>query len=205
MIEYKYVKIYNEGRKMSQITRNAITESTLKLAAQRPIKKITVKDITNDCGITRNTFYYYFKDIYDVLDIAFCNEISKAMGDDGKAFTNDESFFELAEFVLKNKAVFKNVYNIMGDKKMKSYLNEKIHDMTMAYIRGEAVGLNASEEDLAIIAVFYEEALAGIVIRWLKGDMPKGVATDITEMAHKMRTIFAGLVRNAVENSLKLK
>ena len=53
---------------MSQLTRRAIIECTLNLAEKKPLRKITVKDIVSACGITRNTFYYHFHDIYEVLD-----------------------------------------------------------------------------------------------------------------------------------------
>ena len=42
-------------------------ESVRDLAASRPVDKITVKDITDQCGISRNTFYYHYQDIYQVL------------------------------------------------------------------------------------------------------------------------------------------
>ena len=52
---------------MSQLTRKAIMKCTLELAEKKSLKKITVKDIADECGITRSTFYYHFSDIYDVL------------------------------------------------------------------------------------------------------------------------------------------
>ena len=47
--------------------RNAIMESLLKLLEERPLSKITVKDIVDDCGINRNTFYYHFESADAVL------------------------------------------------------------------------------------------------------------------------------------------
>ena len=48
---------------MSQLTKRAITESFMKLINQVPFDKITVKDIVEDCGVNRNTFYYHYRDI----------------------------------------------------------------------------------------------------------------------------------------------
>lgn len=53
---------------MPSFTKKAIMESFLHLAAKKPLDKITVRDIVDDCGINRNTFYYYFQDIYAVLE-----------------------------------------------------------------------------------------------------------------------------------------
>ena len=48
---------------MPNFTRKAIKESFLKLLSQRPLSQITVKDIVEDCGINRNSFYYHFADL----------------------------------------------------------------------------------------------------------------------------------------------
>ena len=53
---------------MPSFTKKAIRESFLHLVAKKPLDKITVRDIVDDCGINRNTFYYYFQDIYAVLE-----------------------------------------------------------------------------------------------------------------------------------------
>ena len=73
-----------------QLTKMAIRESFLRLLAQKTFDKITVKSIVEDCGLTRNTFYYYYEDTYDILDDILSEEIlrySKLM-EDGVTFTN---------------------------------------------------------------------------------------------------------------------
>ena len=46
---------------MASLTRKAIMDSLMKLLDQCPLNRITVKDIVEDCGINRNTFYYHFQ------------------------------------------------------------------------------------------------------------------------------------------------
>ena len=53
---------------MSQITKYALENSLKNLLLQKPLDKITISDITDDCGISRMTFYYHFKDIYDLVE-----------------------------------------------------------------------------------------------------------------------------------------
>ena len=48
---------------MSQVTKRALEASLKNLLLQKPLSKITISDITEDCGINRMTFYYHFKDI----------------------------------------------------------------------------------------------------------------------------------------------
>ena len=53
---------------VSQTTKRALEASLKKLLLQKPLNKITINDITEDCGVNRMTFYYHFKDIYDLVD-----------------------------------------------------------------------------------------------------------------------------------------
>lgn len=71
MVYYKYAdrQIRRKGDgAVPSFTKKAIRESFLHLIAKKPLDKITVRDIVDDCGINRNTFYYYFQDIYAVLE-----------------------------------------------------------------------------------------------------------------------------------------
>ena len=61
------------------LTKNAIMTSLVKLLNEKPLDKITVKDIVEDCGINRNTFYYHYHDIYDPLKDIFNIETKKAL------------------------------------------------------------------------------------------------------------------------------
>ena len=60
---------------MSQITKKALAQSLKNLLLKKPLNKITINDITDDCGINRMTFYYHFKDIYDLLEWIYTNEV----------------------------------------------------------------------------------------------------------------------------------
>ena len=52
---------------MSEITKRALEQSLKNLLNVKPLSKITISDIANDCGINRMTFYYHFRDIYDLI------------------------------------------------------------------------------------------------------------------------------------------
>lgn len=49
-------------------TRKLIMDSFIELSSKKEFKDITVKDITTEAMINRATFYYHFKDIYDLLE-----------------------------------------------------------------------------------------------------------------------------------------
>ena len=64
---------------MSQVTKRALEASLKNLLLQKPLSKITISDITEDCGINRMTFYYHFKDIYDLVEWSCQEDASRAL------------------------------------------------------------------------------------------------------------------------------
>ena len=64
---------------MSDITKRALEESLKNLLLQKPLDKITISDIAADCGISRMTFYYHFKDIYDLVEWTCMEDARRAL------------------------------------------------------------------------------------------------------------------------------
>ena len=54
---------------MSEITKKALATSLKKLLSKKELSKITITNITKDCGVNRQTFYYHFKDVYDWSEV----------------------------------------------------------------------------------------------------------------------------------------
>lgn len=61
-------KLCRGGLPMSQITKRALASSLKLLLLQKPLNKITINDIAEKCGVSRMTFYYHFKDVYDLVE-----------------------------------------------------------------------------------------------------------------------------------------
>ena len=87
---------------MAKFTRQAIMFCLLKLLEEKSIDKITVKDICEACEINRNTFYYYYSDIYQVLEELMRYETEESLAEkEGK-----ESFYE--EYLRRYHLVLEN-------------------------------------------------------------------------------------------------
>ena len=64
---------------MPNTTKQALEESLKHMLLKKPLDKITIRDITEDCGISRMAFYYHFQDIYDLVEWACIEDASKAL------------------------------------------------------------------------------------------------------------------------------
>ena len=95
---------------MAKFTQKAIMSAFLDLLHRMSLDKITVKDIVDECGINRNTFYYYYQDIYDLLEDVFETEYNMVMSQ-----ASDEDNFEDAcrratHLILEYKEAIEHMY-----------------------------------------------------------------------------------------------
>ena len=109
---------------MPPFTKQAIIGSFVKLLNQKPLDKITVKDIVDDCGVNRNTFYYYFQDIYAITDEVFRSETSKIIQDKEIYTSWQDTLMNAAKFALENKKAIYHIYNSVNRRFLEQYLYE---------------------------------------------------------------------------------
>lgn len=95
---------------MPWITKRAVEQSLKNLLLKKPLTKITINDIAEDCGINRMTFYYHFKDIYDLVEWACFEDARKALEDNRTHDTWQQGLLQIFEAVLENKPFVMNVY-----------------------------------------------------------------------------------------------
>lgn len=149
---------------MSNITKRALEASLKNLLLQKPLNKITVGDIANDCGINRMTFYYHFKDIYDLIEWSCVEDATKAL--EGKKTYNtwQEGFLNIFNAVLDNKPFIMNVYRSVSREQIEMYLYKFTYNLLIDVVNEKSVGMAVSDEDKKFIADFYKYAFVGIML-----------------------------------------
>lgn len=156
---------------MKQVTKRALAASLKKLLLQKPLDKITVIDIVNDCGVNRQTFYYHFKDIYDLSDWLFLDETSVALAGQKTYETWEQGFLNIFEWVLENKPLVLNVYRSVSREYLERYLYGVTYDLVMGVVNERAVGMSVQESDKKFIADFYKFAFVGLMLEWIRTGM----------------------------------
>ena len=95
-------------------TKLALETSLKNLLLKKPVDKITITDLTNDCGITRMAFYYHFKDIYDLVEWSCYEDASRALQGKKTYETWQEGLMQIFEAVMENKPFIMNVYHALS-------------------------------------------------------------------------------------------
>lgn len=184
---------------MSQTTKKALAASLKKLLMEKPLDKITVIDIVEDCEVNRQTFYYHFQDIYDLVEWIFANDADKAL--DGKKTygTWQQGFLQIFEYVLENKALIMNTYKSISRDQLERYLYEVTYKLLIGVVEEKAVGMNVRDEDKEFIADFYKFGFVGLMLEWIRCGMKEDpkvlvehlsilIQGDITRALEKYRT-----------------
>lgn len=180
---------------MSQVTKRALEESLKRMLLKKPVNKITISDITEDCGINRMTFYYHFKDIYDLIEWVCVEDAAKAL--DGKKTydTWQQGFLQIFQAVLDNKPFIQNVYNSVSREQVETYLYTLTHNLLMGVIEEKAEGIEIRDTDKNFIADFYKFAFIGLLLDWIKNGMRK----DPQQIVDQLSILIDGDITKALD------
>ena len=172
---------------MSQVTKRALEASLKNLLLKKPLDKITINDITEDCGINRMTFYYHFKDIFDLIEWCCVEDAKKALEGKKTYDTWQQGFLQIFEAVLDNKPFILNVYHSVSREQVEIYLYKLTYDLLIGVVEEKSAGMNVREEDKKFIADFYKYAFVGLMLDWVRHDMkgdPHRIIEDLSVVMH---------------------
>lgn len=179
---------------MSQTTKRALEESLKRMLLKKPLDKITISDIAEDCGINRMTFYYHFKDIYDLVEWSCMEDAAKALGGKKTYDTWQQGFLQIFQAVLDNKPFILNVYHSVSREQVENYLYALTYDLLTGVIEEKAAGMNVADSDKKFIADFYKFAFVGLMLDWIKN----GMREDPEKIIERLGVLIRGDITRAL-------
>ena len=179
---------------MSQTTKRALEASLKKLLLQKPLNKITINDITEDCGVNRMTFYYHFKDIYDLVDWIMVEDAAKVL-EGRQSFENwTDAFLDILHQVQDNKVLVMNVYRSVSREQVEQYLYKLLDPMLRDFVDRSAQGFTVQDADKQFVVDFYKYALVGMALEWIRRDMKE----DPARMTERLNVLLHGNLERAL-------
>ncbi len=178
---------------MTQFTSKAIEESFIRLLNERPLDKITIKDIVDDCGISRNTFYYHFQDITALLEHILNADVERVLSEHMDVDSWEEGFISGAHFALENKRLVYHIYNSVSRERVEQYLYSIAGEVMRLYVAKvteqveHAAHKKVFPADQKMIIDFYKFALVGMILDWLNTGMKKEPETLIRRMGEILK------------------
>lgn len=187
---------------MAQFTKRAIMECFIRMLNETPLDKISVVDIAERCGINRNTFYYYYCDIYALVKELFTLEAQRIADKNLTCDTWQEVCLETMEFVRENRRAVYHLFHSNHRDLLEEYLYDVTHLEMVNFVRRTAQDLPVTEENVESLAMFYASALVGLSTHWLLSGMKKG---DMEDALENISPLIAGNLRLSLERSCRQK
>lgn len=180
---------------MSDRTKLALADSLKKILEKKPLEKITITDLTDDCGVNRQTFYYHFRDVYDLIEWMYLSKAHEAIGANKTYATWQEGMLDMCNIMLANRSFVLKTYH----SRVKEYLSPLLLHLSYDLLRGVvdeiSKGYAIEEEDKKFIADFYKYGYAGLITRWVD----EGMKTDPAEIVAKLEYLVKGTFLEAVK------
>ncbi len=172
---------------MANFTRKAIMDSFVKLAGAKPVNKITVRDIVEDCGISRNSFYYHFEDIPSLVNAIIVEKADRIISENAENASLGDCLEAVANFVLDNKKAALNMYRSVSRDVFEHYLMNICRHVVRTYASAvlDSDGSGFSQEDREIMLRYYSAELFGQVIDWLS----HGLSYDVVEQFERFQEL----------------
>lgn len=181
---------------MSEITKKALAASLKKLLSKKELSKITISNITDDCGVNRQTFYYHFKDIYDLLEWIYLNEVIQPMNGKDTYDNWQQGFLSIFEYILENKEFVRNTYDSISRDYFLRFVYNQTTILLMNVIDEQSKNINVSSEDKKFIANFYKYGFVGIIQEWIED----GMKEQPENIIKKLNNIIEGDLEKALDN-----
>ena len=177
-------------------TKKMLADSLKRIMRKKKFSKVTISEIVEDCGVNRKTFYYHFTDVYDLLKWIFENEAVDVLKHYNLTRDYEETILFVMDYVEKNDYVINCAYDSLGRDEMKRFLYADFIEVVSRIIHtaeeGCSVYLDADYR--TFLCEFYTEALAGILIDWIKHRAERNRQQVVQYLSETLKKSLQGIL-----------
>lgn len=180
---------------MKTTSKEQIQASFRRLLFAKSLDKITVRDIVEDCGLTRNTFYYHYEDIYDLFDDYLDLQTRNAWRSLPAGTPWDKMLLTMICNIFDSPQTGRHIMSSKKSDTMRLYLNRLLEAMIDRYIDEKLVGLQVDAGDRRMICDGVTHGIYGSLEQWITGPDAPAMRRNLSRLLRS----FEGGIRSALE------
>lgn len=197
-IHFKIMKNKGEDGDAMNKTKDLLVSSLQELLLTKPLDKIRISDITDHCGMNRQTFYYHFHDIYDLIEYAYYHDSSRPYIIDKLAesapFSWRNAFDELLNYIHDNEIFILRIRHSLSSNYLTNILKHSVEEYLHKVLHIANEEYHVSEKNMNNIQIFYNNAIVGRILEWIDHDMKE----EIEELSSALTTLMEGTLENTL-------
>lgn len=166
---------------MPGFTKEIIFATFMEILNEKPYAKITVKDIVERCGVNRNTFYYHFRDIPDLLEFALKRDLNEILEVHKENKTIGECLEFLVERMTRNKKAMLHIYNSMQREVFVRYLERAALYVVQEFMNNAESQMGITDREKELMVKFYKCLFMGTLLDWLDHGMDWDLVEDMRQ------------------------
>ena len=185
----------------SLATKRALADSLKTLMMNKSINKIKVKEVTDNCGITRRTFYNHFNDTYELLGWIYEHEVIE---DIEKYYNMNEwkkAIKIVLDYTIHNKEICLNTYNSLGREYLERFLYNIFSNALKGIINDMTKDIDVEDYIKSENERFYTIGIVGEFILWLRDGLREDVDSVLSRIEILMDdTLYYSLTKSTEKN-----
>lgn len=192
------------GYHMLKTAKYAFADSLKKMLEEKTLEHITVTDIVQDCGTTRQAFYYHFSDIYSLLEWIYMNEAASLLKNHHDIDTWQQGYQLILDWMQSNRQLVINTYRSIRREYLETFIYNWLFPMLYDVVEKLAVGLYVKKENKEFIARFYTLSLIAISLDWVRTGMKETSEDIVWQVETVMKDNFARSLEKYAEQPIEL-
>lgn len=184
---------------MANFTKQAIKSSFMKLLNQQPLSKISVRDIVEDCGINRNSFYYHFQDIPSLIEEIIKEDADRIIEQHPTVNSLRECINIMFRYALENKKAVLHIYNSANRDIYEKSMMKLCEYVVTKYLETVFGKDPESEKARASAIIFFKYELFGLSFEWIEKGMKEDAIEEIYSLADLCRDFSDEIMKRSKE------
>jgi len=153
----------------SEVTKDLLCESLKRLLAQKSLDKISIKAITDGCGLNRQTFYYHFDDIYQAVDWLLKKEAVSIFFDQKENLLLKEGLQVLFAYIASNRTMCLNVLASVGNEYIYRFFYDELYSIICNNLSDSEKGVALDASKKAQLVKYLVISCGSYIVAWMMG------------------------------------
>ena len=164
-----------------------IASTFAQMAQKKPIDKITVKDLVEQCGISRQAFYYHFQDILEVMEWSIRQMIENALQNSLQAETPQKAIAEFINIAVKHEDLLFRLLSSQRRAQVERIFVEAMRSSIRQILYSKKPDLVISHQNLEVALSFYAYGITGVIF-----ENCKNKSLQVEQLSHQLYLLLSG-------------